>query len=333
MAQIKDKDYEIGVGSILCVSDPSTFSVRLVKLVGSGAEGQIFTAQPISSASMPSFVAVKLCQRPSKYKTKSKSFSVSLSNERHMLNQLVESDCGPKYFGWGQVFSHAEFLVFSLHANSLLKEHENDAFSPKECFLIALDCLRELKMLHSKGYVFCDVSPSNFVFRTKPLRHEKALSDWKKEIKMFNLNVVLIDFGCAETFEHTDHFTGERHHRNDVQWKNFKGTPLFASQRALEGWTPARRDDLEALAFVLFYFAGIPLAKETVINAKVSKSELKSMALYRSNLDNLILKSSFSKKALQCIKEFIQTCRNYRFDEEPNYTFLESILIKAIALS
>ena len=94
--------------------------------------------------------------------------------------------------------------------------------------------LRCLQYIHSRNYIHRDLKPSNIVMGAG---------------NQANL-VYLIDFGLSKEY------------RNPRTWAHilfdsgvgFTGTTTFASINSHMGMELGRRDDLESLAYILFYF-------------------------------------------------------------------------------
>jgi serine/threonine protein kinase len=90
--------------------------------------------------------------------------------------------------------------------------------------------------MHSNGLVFVDVKTDNFMLA--PVNGKK--SNVAERIR-------LIDFGLVESIN--DMTTAK--HREDVEGAPLVGTPAYASLNVMSGHTASRRDDLEALGYVI----------------------------------------------------------------------------------
>lgn len=101
---------------------------------------------------------------------------------------------------------------------------------------IAIQMLRCIQSLHSTGLVFVDVKSENFML---------APNNSKKNTLAHRIR--LIDFGLVENIN--DMTTAK--HREDVEGSPLVGTPTYASLNVMEGHIPSRRDDLEALGYVI----------------------------------------------------------------------------------
>jgi len=133
--------------------------------------------------------------------------------------------------------------------------------------------LHGLKYIHSKGYIFRDISLGNILYTINPPR------------------ICWNDFGVAITYN----FAGNT--------SRFTGTSMFASNANLSNLTPSYWDDLESLGYLLIYLINdnkLPWS-DIKVNMKTKKGTEEfakqrdiSSALTNSNMNNYI-KYIFSK--------------------------------------
>lgn len=130
--------------------------------------------------------------------------------------------------------------------------------------------------------------------------------------------VYLIDFGLSK--EYRDPSTHE--HIPFDKGLGFIGTAVFASINSHLGLELGRRDDLESLAYVLFYFLwgflpwqGLGLEGQDILE---SKRGITNLDLYRG------LPLEF--------RAFFEHCRSLPFDGKPDYNYLcnlfDNLLVK-----
>jgi serine/threonine protein kinase len=110
--------------------------------------------------------------------------------------------------------------------------------STQSLSLIGQQILEGLEILHSKGYLFVDVKPDNFMIR-KSRSSTRNSTEFTLADELF-----FVDFGLAEKFTQ---YMSNGAQRDRTMRAGLAGTPSYASIDLLEGHSPCRKDDLEAL--------------------------------------------------------------------------------------
>jgi serine/threonine protein kinase len=154
--------------------------------------------------------------------------------------------------------------------------------------------------LHSCNYVYRDVKPDNFLLGKE------------ERDKIF-----LIDFGLSKRFR--DPNTGLHIPYRDG--KNLTGTARYASINTHLGMEQSRRDDIEALSYLLIFFlkGSLPWQNMPGRNFKEKSKRIGSKKM----------ETKISDLCAGCPKEmekFVQHARNLKYDERPNYEFLGKLL-------
>ena len=190
----------------------------------------------------------------------------------------------------------------NFYAMSLLGECINDRFIKDNKFisesnfaLLSEQLLQRLKFIHSRSIIHRDIKP-----------HQLMLNR-KKHSKLF-----LIDFGLSKQFQ-----SSNGTHIAYSEGRPFAGTFNYASLNAHLGIQQSRRDDLESYAYVLAYFINgdlpwrLKLSTQNEASIKKMKMSLKSQELFAN------------RPQLSKIFSYI---RSLKFDECPNYDFIQSLL-------
>jgi serine/threonine protein kinase len=169
---------------------------------------------------------------------------------------------------------------------------KNKKFTIKSIILIAIQLINTMKYIHDRGYIHRDIKPDNFVIDNK--NGEK---------------IYCIDFGLAKKYvkRNNEHISFAKNNK-------FCGTARYASIAAHKGYTQSRKDDLEAIGYMLIYLFRGKLPWEG-IKHKDKKEK------YRLILEK---KESISDEELckQLPREFLvffKYVRNMDFDEVPPY--------------
>ena len=168
--------------------------------------------------------------------------------------------------------------------------------------LMSMDqMITRIEYIHSKGFVHRDVKPDNFLIGRLN----------KKE------QIYIIDFGLAKRYK--DEKTGK--HIPYEEGKSLIGTARYASINTHLGVDQSRRDDIEALAYILIYFmkGSLPWQGLKAKNMKEKYDKIKEKKISTS-IHELCegLSNDFVK--------FITYARELKFDSKPDYIFLKNII-------
>lgn len=127
----------------------------------------------------------------------------------------------------------------------LLDLHANSSSAVKKIPLgdVAVAMLDCIQALHERGLVFVDVKSENFMLASSPSTGKSS----KKLPPSVAERIRLIDFGLVESINDMT----AAGHREDIEGSPLAGTPVYASLNVMSGHTASRRDDLEALGYVI----------------------------------------------------------------------------------
>lgn len=110
---------------------------------------------------------------------------------------------------------------------------------------VATSLFNCIHAMHTQNYLFQDVKPDNFM-----LSSETKSNYGRGNTKSSNVanRIRLIDFGLVERYSE---MASTSHREDAFPGAQLVGTPTYASLNVMGGHTPSRRDDLEALGYVL----------------------------------------------------------------------------------
>lgn len=252
-----------------------------------------------------------------RYTNEEVAIKVEQSNTKHpqlhleakLLQHLSASGPAP---GIPRVHFHIDneqgfnFMVMDLLGPSLedLFNFCNRKFSLKTVLLLAEQMLARIKFIHQHHYIHRDIKPDNFLMG---LGKHGSL-------------VYLIDFGLAK--QYIDQ-TGK--HIPPRENKSLTGTARYASVHTHQGLEQSRRDDLESLGYVLMYFnrGSLPWQGLKAANKRQKYEKIREKKLATS-IEELCYGHDIG------FARYLHTCRNYKFDEPPNYDLLKSIISNMI---
>ena len=109
----------------------------------------------------------------------------------------------------------------------------NKKFNLKTVLLLADQMLQRIEYVHSKSYIHRDIKPENFLMGLGKKSHI----------------VHIIDFGLSKKYRDPKTLQHIPYREN----KTLTGTARYASINAHLGIEQSRRDDLEAIAYMLIY--------------------------------------------------------------------------------
>jgi len=177
----------------------------------------------------------------------------------------------------------------------------NRKFTLKTVLMIADQMLYRIEYLHSKNFIHRDIKPDNF------------LIGYGK-----HLNVIyLIDFGLAKKYRDPKTQT-HIPYRED---KSLTGTARYASINAHLGIEQSRRDDLDAIGYVLVYFSRGQLPWQGLkANTKEEKYHRIMECKQATSVEELCGNCPAG------IAAYYNYCRALHFEDRPDYAYLRRIL-------
>eukprot|EP00756_Hemistasia_phaeocysticola_P013955 Hpha_TRINITY_DN15315_c6_g1::TRINITY_DN15315_c6_g1_i1::g.91383::m.91383/K02218/CSNK1, CKI; casein kinase 1 len=270
----------------------------LKKKLGSGSFGDVYQGW---DRDLEKEVAVKLEHVKARFP--------QLKNEVRILNLI--GNWKTKFAGytrlyWSGVEGDFSVMVMDYLGPSLenVFEYCNRKFSLKTTLMLGIQMLRRLEALHSVLHLHRDIKPENFVLGRKNFGH----------------HVYLIDFGLAKRYWNpkTDA------HCEYQDGKPLVGTARYTSLATHLGIEPSRRDDLEAVGYVLLYFI---------------KGTLPWMGIKATGRDKIIKigekKESMSVETLTrgehyCFRKYMKYVRTMKYDEQPDYHAMRRLFHRSL---
>ena len=205
------------------------------------------------------------------------------------------------------------------------------SFSVKTIFMLALDILDCLELIHASGMIHRDIKPANFLLaRTRKLTGNKLDSGKYNMISHHQAtnqpNIYCIDLGMAVPWREQVKGEGKGwKHVAHVQTGSMCGTARYTSLNNHEGYSQSRRDDLEAVANCLVYFAR---GKLPWMGLKKQPNVSRHIIIGRKKKEMAVA------QICEGLDEEYQVFYNYvrclRFEEDPDYSFMKRIFKKGL---
>ena len=127
----------------------------------------------------------------------------------------------------------AEILMEAQRANlnRVLKQCPTKIFSKTTIFMLIIQLIKRVQVLHNIGYIHNDIKLENILVSGQ---------DPSK--------ILLIDFGLSQKYLNPD-----GSHIKKKQLEKFSGNFLFASFNSCRGCNKSRRDDLQSIMLLMVY--------------------------------------------------------------------------------
>ena len=260
------------------------------KKIGEGSFGKIYLSHNINTG---------------------EKFALKLEN-RNLVPSLLEQEAyilcylkgeGIPFIKSFGISTEYNVLVMELLGKSLeyLFEKKNNKFSLKTVCMLGIQMITRLQYIHNKHILHRDIKPDNFIMGLDN-------NSWK---------VYLIDFGLSKKYRSIRILK----HINFAEHKKLIGNARYASINALAECEQGRRDDMEALGYVLMYFLKGNLPWQGL---KINKREDRYRKIYEKKKETTAeeLCKGFPKEFC----EFVKYTRKLEFEEEPDYDYLRNLL-------
>ena len=270
-----------------------------IKKIGEGCFGNIYSVIRLKDKSV-------FAMKTEKINTKEKM----LESEAYILYNLQKGLGIPKLITYGRNKNY-NILIETLLGKSL----ENIFIKRQlKCNIVdvcavGIQIIDRLEWIHSNNIIYRDIKPENFL------------------VGINDPNVIyVIDFGLCKKYRSSK--TGK--HILPKADSKFCGNLKFSSSNTTRGKESSRRDDIISLGYMLIYLIkkGLPWDYIYKGNKLTNPKYIELVFLKDTNAYGKLFNGLPSE-----FKEFIQYAENLKFDQDPNYSYLRSILNKIIVIN
>lgn len=271
---------------------------KFIDMIGSGSFGEVYL---VKDHKKREFAA----------KIEEKKAHSRLLEENRIYKQLRKGGMKtglPKVYKFIEIGEPAK--KFNVMIMDLLDKNLDQLFLDRESkfkistvLKIGYDIIELLKQVHNAGFLHRDIKPNNFMIGKG--KHAKDL--------------YIMDFGLSKQFINKD-----GNHIGFKVERSLVGTARYTSLNVHAGLEPSRRDDLEAVGYMLVYFLKGTLPWKGLKKKNSNDDQIKM-------IQRVKLSTSMSKLCSElpsCFSEYIIYCRNLRFEEIPDYEYLKSLFEK-----
>eukprot|EP00934_Nitzschia_sp_Nitz4_P003652 Nitzschia sp. Nitz4//scaffold75_size92586//87654//89943//NITZ4_004872-RA/size92586-augustus-gene-0.84-mRNA-1//1//CDS//3329557756//3642//frame0 len=189
---------------------------------------------------------------------------------------------------------------------------------------ICVQLLRCIEAIHTRRHVFVDVKPENFMLTfpgTKaPKKGTTVAQNLAARVRILDLAMVQLWVSAYSS------------HRSNESTSGVVGTPLFASLNVHRGETPSRRDDLEALGYVILDLilkvTFNSMSKELPWSKGGSDDEIAALKadVMDDKKHSLWKKDLGGAKVVDTFLSYMDTVRLYTYKKVPDYDELAEVL-------
>ena len=264
---------------------------EILEKIGGGSFGEIYKVKSLQTDQIFAMKIEK--KRPEK--------NLLLIKERQILNEFQQDYGFPHInsFIKGDNFSYLVMSYLGENLESLKKKMDNK-FSLKTVSMIGYQLMERIEILHRKNFLHRDIKPENFVIGSG--------ENYK--------TIYIIDFGLSKAYIENDEHIPFRDHKGMV------GTARYASINTHLGIEQSRRDDLEAIGYILIYFAKGRLPWQNIF---AKNKEQKYIQIMNS-------KQKVTVETLCCglPKEFMsyfEYVKALEFTSKPDYKYLKHLFV------
>lgn len=217
--------------------------------------------------------------------------------------KIVSGHPGIPAVHWYGVEGDYNVMVLDLLGPSLedLFNFCDRKFSLKTVLMLADQMFGLMEHVHSKNLIHRDIKPDNFL-----MGHGKD-----------DKQLYMIDFGLAKKYRNAS----TQEHIAFRENKSLTGTARYASVHTHLGEEQSRRDDMEAIAYVLLYFMRGSLPWQGLRGAN-KEDKYKKILEKKLSIPIEALGKAFPTE----FTTYLNYCQNLGFEDRPNYAFARMLL-------
>lgn len=281
--------------------------------IGEGSFGIIFEGENILNGGSKNPVAIKFEPR--------RSDSPQLRDEFRAYRILNDVKGIPHAYYFSQEGIH-NILIIDLLGPSLedLFEWCSRKFSVKTTSMLAKQMIERVRSIHEHDLIYRDIKPDNFLISEfqRELPDGSVVRSCASSSNGDRNLIYVVDFGMAKQFRDPN----TKQHIPYRERKSLSGTARYMSINTHFGREQSRRDDLESLGHVFFYFLRGSLPWQG-LKAPNNKAKYEKIGLTKQRLKpSELLKPGIPKQ----FAEYLSYCRSLRFDQDPDYDYLISLM-------
>ena len=268
---------------------------KLIKKLGEGSFGKIYSAKEKHSQN---YYAIKF---------ENKNHSHNLLEQEATIMAYLKGPYIPsvKSFGYSGDYNVLIMELMGKSLEDLFESLPTKKMSIRCVCNIGYQMIDIMQYIHLKHYIHQDIKPDNFVM---------GINNRKKYLH-------LLDFGLSKKYRSS---TTLKHYPL-TQKKNLTGTARYASINALDGFTQSRRDDLEAIGYVLMYFLIGRLPWQGMVN-KNKNERYKRILEVKRNTTPEALCLGFPKE----FEKYVSYTRNLEYEQEPDYDMSKNLFLNVL---
>ncbi|KAI8099854.1 kinase-like domain-containing protein [Halteromyces radiatus] len=298
--------------------------------IGEGSFGEVFEVKDINTG------------RHYAVKREPRSHLSQIKHESILYDILAAGPGIPQCHWYGR---HEEFdcIVMDLLGTSLKQLRQSVRHIPLSIIKdLGCQMIDILEHIHNRGLLYRDVKPDNFLFSEScrlpgydkydddDNSNNNAERKWEYEScqqvfdtwKETKPKLYVVDLGLASCWRNLE--TKQPYPECKKRIRNKTGTARYASLNVHRGKTPARRDDMESLGYLLVDLA-LGSLPWTGIQAKSSKAGWDRMHMMKENIQIADLCSGLPSGFMT----FIDYTRRLGFNDQPDYQYLRQLLLTA----